>query len=391
MDQEVDPGEGHPIAPDDPDCDGLEPEVVRWIAAYAQSSYEVEAIAKILEEVNRLLRRYRASEPRAFRGPHTVEHGAHLRALVEQMPAIVWSTDAALNVTSLAGGGLAGVGGRPRSSMSTPLTDLLRTAGVREPALAAHARALQGEFAIYEYDYRDRTYSAHVGPLRGPTGAIEGTIGAAVDITERRRAEAALLQVLRALADAQRLAQLGSWEWRRGDAAATWSPELYRMWGQDPQAFVPDVANIRSRVHPEDHAAFHAVREAAILTGQASEGAFRILRPDGEVRHLSVLITATLDADGEPSRVHGVCQDITGRMLADRERAELRERQARLDGMLFAARELASRITRNLADSPVSDGVERPGPAAPSSLGEAAAALSRALDDIDGLHGPPSG
>jgi hypothetical protein len=74
---------------------------------------------------------------------------------------------------------------------------------------------------------------------------------------------------------------------------------------------------------------------------------------------------------------------------AEEARALHRERHARLDGMLFAVRELASRVSRNLAAAPeAGDGPGSSSPV-PSSLDEAidaAVALSRALDDIAELQ-----
>jgi PAS domain S-box-containing protein len=369
----------------DPMDHATEPEVLRWLVAYAlaDAAHRDATVGDVLTEANLLLHGYRMREARRLPA-----YDAQLRMLVEQMPALLWTTDAEVRLTSLTGGGLASVGARRMPGGARPLAALLGSGESAARAMATHARALRGESSGYEIAYRDRVYSALVGPLVGPDGAIEGTVGVALDITERRRAEEALEQRERQLADAQRLARIGSWEWHRGDAAARWSPELYRIWGLDPRTFRPTVDAIQSRVHPDDRARYHAVRDATIRTGQPSEGAFRIVRPSGEVRHLSVLMTASRDADGQPTRVHGVCQDITERVRAEQERAEQRERQARLDGMLFAVRELASRVNRTLA-APGPGDTPRSGAPAPSSLAEAidaAAALSRTLEDIAELQ-----
>jgi PAS domain S-box-containing protein len=381
--------EGHdPLGEDDPIDLGTEPEVLRWLRAYAAAdgAGQDATVAGFLTEANRLLRGYRMREAR-----RPAAYDAQLRMLVEQMPAILWTTDAEIHLTSLTGAGLAAVGARRMPGGAKPLAAILGSGETASRALAAHARAIRGESSGYEIAYRDRVYSALVGPLVGPDGAIEGAVGVALDITQRRRAEEALERRERQLADAQRLAQVGSWAWHRGDAGATWSPELYRIWGLDPRTFRPTADAIQSRVHPADRADYHAIRDGALRTGQTSEGVFRIIRPDGEVRNLSVLMTAALDADGEPARVHGVCQDITDRVRASQERAEQRERQARLDGMLFAVRELASRVNRTLA-APGTGDTPRSGAPGSSSLDEAidaAAALSRALDDIAELRRLP--
>jgi hypothetical protein len=71
--------------------------------------------------------------------------------------------------------------------MSEPITDILGTEDVGSPARAAHLGALRGESSVYEDEWRGRIYSVHVVPLHGPTGRIEGTVGAAIDITACRR------------------------------------------------------------------------------------------------------------------------------------------------------------------------------------------------------------
>jgi PAS domain S-box-containing protein len=381
--------EGHDLLSEDDPVDlGTEPEVLRWLRAYAvaEGAERDAAVASFLTEANRLLRGYRMREAR-----RPAAYDAQLRMLVEQMPAVLWTTDAEVRVTSLTGGGLAALGAERMPGGAKPLAAILGSGESASRAMATHARALRGESSGYEIAFRDRVYSALVGPLVGPDGAIGGPVGVALDINERRRAEEALERRERQLADAQRLARLGSWEWHRGDAAATWSPELYRIWGLDPRTFRPTVDAIQSRVHPDDRAEYHAVRDAALRAGRTSEGAFRIIRPNGEVRHLSVLMSASRDADGQPTRVHGVCQDITERVRAERERADQRERQARLDGMLFAVRELASRVSRTLAAPGAGDTPRSGAPASPSLAEaiDAAAALSRALDDIAELRRMP--
>ena len=93
-----------PVLNDDPIDLGTEPEVLRWLTAYALADPAERdgTVGDVLTEVNLLLRRYR------LRDAHpAAAYEAHARVLVDQMPAVLWSTDAELRVTSLAGGGLA--------------------------------------------------------------------------------------------------------------------------------------------------------------------------------------------------------------------------------------------------------------------------------------------
>ncbi len=109
---------------------------------------------------------------------------AQLRLLAEQLPVLVWATDAALRVTSAAGrGGLAPSPDR----IGEPLRELL---GSRDPGgvpLASQRSAAAGETARYRVDWRDRTFDVHVEPLREDGGAIVGTVGVAMDVTDQTR------------------------------------------------------------------------------------------------------------------------------------------------------------------------------------------------------------
>jgi len=122
---------------------------------------------------------------------------AHLRLLTEQMPAIVWSTDADLRFTSCLGAGLEGLDLRPREQTCRSLFEYFATDDAEFLPIAAHRRALMGEAVHFEVKWNGRAFAAHVEPLRDAGGAVAGTIGVALDISEQRRAEERLLHVIR--------------------------------------------------------------------------------------------------------------------------------------------------------------------------------------------------
>jgi diguanylate cyclase (GGDEF)-like protein/PAS domain S-box-containing protein len=120
---------------------------------------------------------------------------AHLRLLTEKMPAIVWSTDTDLRFTSCLGAGLEGLELRPREQMCRSVFEYFATDDAEFVPIAAHRRALMGEAVHFEVEWRGRAFAAHVEPLRDAGGAISGTIGVALDISDQRRAEERLLHV----------------------------------------------------------------------------------------------------------------------------------------------------------------------------------------------------
>jgi diguanylate cyclase (GGDEF)-like protein/PAS domain S-box-containing protein len=149
------------------------------------------------------------------------------------------------------------------------------------------------------------------------------------DITERRQAEDRRRASERRLREAQQLARLGSWEWDVATDALMWSPQLYSIYGLDPEEFPASYEGFMSRVHPDDRTAVNRVISDALRQSQPFEFEHRIVRPDGQVRVLQARGEPVLDADGVPLRMVGTGQDVTeARQSEDR----LQRANARLAG-----------------------------------------------------------
>ncbi len=132
------------------------------------------------------------------------ERDATLRLIVNQMPAVLWSTDTDLRLTSSEGAGLTGLGHRPGQFVGVTLFDFFRTTDPEFLPLVAHRKALLGESVSFEVDWSGRTYASHCEPLRNPDGTIRGVIGIALDITRQKRTERELqksFSLLRATLD----------------------------------------------------------------------------------------------------------------------------------------------------------------------------------------------
>ena len=117
---------------------------------------------------------------------------ARLRLLTRQLPAFLWTTDADLRLDSFAGGGFRRGGIDPRGRVGKTVAEFFGVADPAFPPLAAHRRALGGEPDEYPLHRDGREYEVRVEPLRDADGAIVGTLGLGVDVTERERAAAAL-------------------------------------------------------------------------------------------------------------------------------------------------------------------------------------------------------
>jgi diguanylate cyclase (GGDEF)-like protein/PAS domain S-box-containing protein len=112
--------------------------------------------------------------------------------MLESVPVNLWSTDAHLNITFSQGAGLHLIGTSASGQVGMTLYEVLKTRDPGVTPLAAHLRALQGELVRYETDWRGRSFETRVEPLRAADGRISGTVGIAIDVTDRKSLYAAL-------------------------------------------------------------------------------------------------------------------------------------------------------------------------------------------------------
>ena len=121
------------------------------------------------------------------------EDEARLTMMVEQLPAILWTTDTQLRFTSSMGAGLSGLNLRPGEVVGLTLFEYFKTDDPQFPPIAAIRRALAGHSENFEQEWTDNVYQVYVEPLRR-RDTIIGTLGVALDITPRKHAEQDLLR-----------------------------------------------------------------------------------------------------------------------------------------------------------------------------------------------------
>ncbi len=113
---------------------------------------------------------------------------AHLQLILEQLPALVWTTDAELRVTSVSGAVLSEAWLERDDVVGRQIADFSRS-GEMDALVSAHLRALEGGSASFELDAGGRTYDWLIEPMRDETGDIVGCVGLAVDVTARAEEE----------------------------------------------------------------------------------------------------------------------------------------------------------------------------------------------------------
>lgn len=138
-----------------------------------------------------------------------------------------------------------------------------------------------------------------------------------MDITERKRSEDALREKEWFLSRAQKAGQIGTWFRPVGSDLVQWSEETYRISGVDPATFVPSLQANLELIHPEDRPAFLEFRRRVADLGQPVSSEYRLVRPDGQVRHVYMIGELLRDGSGAPIGAIGIIQDVTERKLAE--------------------------------------------------------------------------
>jgi PAS domain S-box-containing protein len=168
-------------------------------------------------------------------------------------------------------------------------------------------------------------------PVRDAAGRVTGVIALVQDVTEQKRAEDQLRRREALLAEAERLAHLGSWERDLTRNVVAWSEGLYRIFGLKPGEICPGYEAFLQRVHPDDRARVAAGIERALEGPSPLDVSYRIVRPDGAERVIQALGHVVRDGNGRAVRLMGACQDVTEQRAAEE---RLRESEARFQQLV---------------------------------------------------------
>lgn len=162
---------------------------------------------------------------------------------------------------------------------------------------------------------------------------------------ERRVEELGLAN--RRLEEAQRIGQIGDWDYDLRTGAVLWSPQLLSMFERDPKMGSPTFEEFQAYLDEEGRAVVANAHAEAIRTGETQEIEYEVRLPSGaESRHQGVVIP-TLDAGGKVVRLHGTDQNISARKLLDRLQTQVAH-LSRVEAMNAMAATLAHELNQPL-------------------------------------------
>jgi PAS domain S-box-containing protein len=252
------------------------------------------------------------------------ESEATLRLVLQQIPALVWTTDRELRNTSILGRGLAHVGIDPSAFVGRSLVELMPDDHERAQVLAAHRAALEGRSAAFGTSWLGVRWESHVEPLRDADGAIQGVLGMGIDVTEQFRLASALAESearYRTLVEDMPDAVMVSVNDRivfvnRAGLTMVGAAHASEVVGRTLYDFVhaDSVAEVQARLLALEHPG-----------NQLRAARRRVQRLDGEA--VDVEVTSTTLKYGSEQAVQAVFRDVSERQRSE---AALRDAELRL-------------------------------------------------------------
>jgi PAS domain S-box-containing protein len=189
-------------------------------------------------------------------------------------------------------------------------------------------------------------------PLTSGPGKTREIIATTADITDRFRSETELKRSETYLAEAQKISHTGCWARNPTTGALFWSQEEWRIFGLDPEDTKLSYEKFLQMVHPEDRTSLEETSTRAVRENKSYDIPFRIVLPDGSIKHIHSVGKPFFDKSGGVAEYIGVSMDVTERKRAEAAlqlaQAEL-ERVARLTTIGELAASIAHEINQPLS------------------------------------------
>jgi PAS domain S-box-containing protein len=200
------------------------------------------------------------------------------------------------------------LGRQGMSDLSDPRWEPILAERERTGQVRGVARMIRGDGLVIEVEMSARIFREPDGEDRGCT-IIR-------DVTERVAMERALRESRERLAEAERVAQMGSWEWDVAGGRVSWSSGLLQIHQLEAEEFLPTPEGVEQLVYPDDRRRLRAAIERALAERSSFACDYRAVRSDGRVRTLHSRGEVIVNGSGEPVRVVGIVQDVSDAKLA---------------------------------------------------------------------------
>ncbi|MDY9927712.1 PAS domain-containing protein [Methanosarcina sp.] len=330
----------------------------RWYEAIYEPHYDAGQVIGVLSYTRDITERKQLEE-------QTRQRAEEVETVMEVVPVAIWigHDPQCQNITGnrMANEFYGAETGENVSANVTPLRRFFREG--RE--LSTEELPLQ-EAALKDIDVRNvetdvllpsgewQALLGSASPLHGADGRVRGSVGAFMDITERKKAEVKLKETLdnlehivkvrtaelqkaynslkeseASLAEAQRIAHIGNWDWDLVTNELHWSNELYRIFGLNPQESDASFDKALNYIHPEDRKNVDNAIKRALKGKNYGSIDYRIVLADGEEHIVHGQGEVIFNEENSPVRIRGTLQDITERKRTEKA-LELSEERYRI-------------------------------------------------------------
>lgn len=162
--------------------------------------------------------------------------------------------------------------------------------------------------------------------IRDEDGRPASMLWVGQDSTERRMAQKVIAKSENQLSEAQRIAQIGSWNLDIASGTLYWSEEIYRIFELDPARFTPSYEKFIDTIHPDDRALVNEAYSRSLEERSDYDIVHRLRMEDGRVKYVHEHCETIFLDDGTPLTSSGTVQDITERRVSEiaRDQAESR-------------------------------------------------------------------
>ncbi len=302
----------------------------RWVlqqhAVVRDDDGRAIALEGVMLDVTNSLTIAQSDNMRALEALVTSE--AQYRAIANHLPnGMVALFDHDLRYTVSSGAGLAEIGMKPDDLVGKRLRDIFPPEIYErdEPALKA---ALRGETTESIVTFGDEHFRVVTLPVNDTNGNVIQGMVLSQNITQLKETDRRLQAALDELQLAVETAKVGVWRLDLASGAVEWNDRLFEIYGVDPAAFDGALENWQTRVHPEDLENAEEELAKVNLGESVDDVYFRIVRPNGEVRHLVASAAPEVGPDGSIVRIVGINIDITP-LKQSEERLSASERRYR--------------------------------------------------------------